>query len=196
MDQTSTEAECVGGCRCRSSPARGLFSLAVYSRLPELIAVHWGMSGEPNRFGSRIEGAFLMPAMMIAIYLIMQWYPSRDPRATNIAKFRGSYDTVVTTTIAFLGAIHTIVLGSALGWRVDMTTTVLVGVGVMFIAARQPAAARALELHLRHPDAVDAVERRRMDAVAPRRRLRNGGGRSAHDRGRVPRHPSSASPSR
>ena len=37
-----------------------VFSIAVYSRLPDRVPVHWGMSGEPNRYGSRIEGAFLL----------------------------------------------------------------------------------------------------------------------------------------
>ena len=30
------------------------FSLAVYARLPESIPVHWGLSGEPDRYGSRL----------------------------------------------------------------------------------------------------------------------------------------------
>jgi immunity protein, SdpI family len=110
-----------------------IFSLAVYSRLPDEIPVHWGMSGEPNRYGSRIEGAFLLPALMLAFYALMQWYPSRDPRAANIAKFRAAYDTVVTATIAFLTGVHVLALASALGWEVDMTTVVFVGLGVLFI---------------------------------------------------------------
>jgi uncharacterized membrane protein len=110
-----------------------VFSIAVYSRLPDRVPVHWGMSGEPNRYGSRIEGAFLLPVLMIAFLFLMQWYPSRDPRAANIAKFRGAYDTVVAATIAFLGAVHVLALGQALGWRVDITTVALVGLGAMLV---------------------------------------------------------------
>jgi uncharacterized membrane protein len=110
-----------------------LFSIAVYSRLPERVPVHWDISGEPNRYGSRIEGAFLLPVLMVAMYLIMQWYPSRDPRAANIAKFRGAYDTVVASTIAFLGVVHVLALGQSLGWRVDMTTVALAGIGAMLL---------------------------------------------------------------
>src|SRR4030095_6554900 len=110
-----------------------VFSIAVYSRLPERVPVHWGLSGDPNRYGSRIEGAFLMPALMIVLYVVMQWYPSRDPRSPNIAKFRGAYDTVVTATIAFLAVVHVLAVGSALGWRVDMATTVIAGAGALLI---------------------------------------------------------------
>ena len=110
-----------------------LFSISVYSRLPDRVAVHWDMSGEPNRYGSRVEGAFLLPALMVALYFIMQWYPSRDPRASNIAKFRGAYDTIVAATIAFLGVVHVLALGQSLGWRVDITTVVFVCGGAMLV---------------------------------------------------------------
>jgi uncharacterized membrane protein len=110
-----------------------LFSLAVYSRLPEEVPVHWGLSGAPDRFASRLEGAFLIPAMMIALFAIMQWYPSRDPRAANIANFRGAYDTVVTATIALLSGFHVLALGSALGWRIDIPKIAMVALGLMFL---------------------------------------------------------------
>lgn len=110
-----------------------LFSLAVYSRLPEEVPIHWGVSGEPNGYGSRLEGAFLIPAMMIALFAIMQWYPSRDPRAANIAKFRGAYDTVVTAAIALLSGLHVLALGNALGWGIDIPKVGMVALGLMFI---------------------------------------------------------------
>ena len=110
-----------------------LFSVAVYSRLPDQVPTHWGTSGDPDRFGSRIQGAFLMPLVMVVIYLAMQWYPSRDPRAANIAKFRDVYDTVVTATIATLAGVHVVALGSALGWPIDMRTIVLAGLGALFL---------------------------------------------------------------
>ena len=110
-----------------------VFSMAVYSRLPEDVPMHWGLSGAPDRFGSRLEGAFLMPLVMGVIYILMQWYPSRDPRAGNIEKFRAAYDSVVTATIALLSGIHVVALGSALGWRINMPTVVLAGAGVLFV---------------------------------------------------------------
>jgi len=110
-----------------------IFSLAVYSRLPDRVPVHWGVSGEPDRYGSRLEGAFLMPAIMIALWVLMTWLPSRDPRAANIAKFRGSYDIVMAILLAFMAGVHVLALGNALGWAVDITTVVLVGIGLLFV---------------------------------------------------------------
>lgn len=110
-----------------------VFSVAVFNRLPERMPVHWDISGEPNRLGSRLEGALLLPFVMIALYLVMQWYPSRDPRATNIAKFRDAYDTVVTAAVAFLAGLHGLALGYALGWQIDMNTVVLAGMGALLV---------------------------------------------------------------
>ena len=110
-----------------------LFSISVYSRLPDRVAVHWDIHGEPNRYASRVEAACLLPVLMVALYLIMQWYPSRDPRAANIAKFRGAYDTIVAAMIAVLGVVHVLVLGQSLGWRVDITTVLFVCGGAMLV---------------------------------------------------------------
>lgn len=109
------------------------FSLAVYSRLPESVPVHWGLSGEPDRYGSRLEGAFLLPAIMVALLALLRWFPSRDPRAANIAKFRDSYDLMVVSLISFMTALHVLLLGTSLGWDVNVPTVVLVGVGLLFV---------------------------------------------------------------
>ena len=109
------------------------FSIAVFSRLPESVPVHWGASGEPNRYGSRFEAAFLMPAIMLMLFGVLMWYPSRDPRAANIAKFRGAYDAVVAATLAFIAGVHVIALGKSLGWQIPLNTVILAGVGVLFV---------------------------------------------------------------
>jgi uncharacterized membrane protein len=110
-----------------------IFSVAVYSRLPDPMPTHWGISGEPDGFGSRLQGAFMLPVIMMAVFALLQWIPSLDPRAANIEKFRGSYDVVVGATIAFLGVMHVFALGNALGWNVNMTTVVFASLGAMFV---------------------------------------------------------------
>jgi len=110
-----------------------VFSLVVYSRLPERVPVHWGLSGEPDRYGSRLEGAFLVPAIMTVVLVLMRWLPSVDPRRANIEKFRDSYDLMVLVVMAFMAVIHVLVLGVSLGWPVNITTVVLAGVGLLFV---------------------------------------------------------------
>ncbi len=108
-------------------------SAALYSRLPDPMPVHWGVSGEPDRFGSRFQGAFLMPIIMVALFALMQWLPSVDPRAKNIAKFRDSYDLIIGGLLAFMTILHIVALGSALGWNVNPTSIVLASLGALFV---------------------------------------------------------------
>jgi uncharacterized membrane protein len=44
------------------------FSIAVFNRLPERMAIHWGMSGQPDGYGSRWFGAFMLPVVTLALW--------------------------------------------------------------------------------------------------------------------------------
>ena len=108
-------------------------SAVVYPRLPDSVPVHWGISGEPDRYGSRLEGAFLAPMIMLLIWGLMVVFPKVDPRRANISKFRESYDIIVLLTLLFMAGVHAVVLASALGATIDMNRVILLGVGVFFV---------------------------------------------------------------
>ena len=57
-----------------------LFSVAMYSRLPARMPVHWNLHGEVDRYGSPLEGAFFFPAMMLLLWGFMRLLPRIDPR--------------------------------------------------------------------------------------------------------------------
>ncbi len=65
-----------------------LFSVAVYSLLPERMASHWGLNDEVNGTMSRFWGAFLMPVMSLGMLALFLLIPSIDPMKANIASFR------------------------------------------------------------------------------------------------------------
>src|SRR5207245_7209777 len=72
-------------------------ALPIYSKLPERLPIHWRLDGEVNRYGSRAEGAFLLPAMMIVVWLLLRFLPRIDPRRANYAKFSDTYDLLVNS---------------------------------------------------------------------------------------------------
>src|SRR5512143_92444 len=77
-------------------------SLAVYARLPEQVASHWGLNDEVNGTTTRFWGAFLMPIIslgMLALFLIL---PAIDPMRANIARFRGVFNVFIAFIVAFL----------------------------------------------------------------------------------------------
>jgi uncharacterized membrane protein len=108
------------------------FTAAVYGRLPDTMATHFGTNG-PNGWSSRAIGALVVPAVTIAVWLLLLALPYIDPRRANYAKFRGAYDTLIAGTVVFLVVIHVALLGGALGWPVRVEAVVAFAVGGLFV---------------------------------------------------------------
>jgi uncharacterized membrane protein len=113
--------------------ATAAFSLAVYSRLPDPMVIHWNATGEPDGYGSRAFGAFFLPAMTLGMWGLMLAIPKLDPRAANIEKFRDTFDRLIVAVIALMCALHVAVLGSALGWPIPIGRVAPIGIGALFL---------------------------------------------------------------
>jgi uncharacterized membrane protein len=109
------------------------FSLAVYSRLPDSMTVHWSVTGEPDRYGSRAVGALLLPFIMIGMWGLLLALPKLDPRSAHIEKFRDTYDLFVIAVIGVMGLLHVGILGSALGWPIQVGRLAPVAIGALFV---------------------------------------------------------------
>ena len=109
------------------------FSIAVYGRLPERMPMHWGLRGEVNGYGSRAEGAFLLPAMMLGLWLLMRFLPRIDPRRANYAKFADTYDLLLDSFVALFAVMHVALIGTALGWPISMERVAPAIVGLQFV---------------------------------------------------------------
>lgn len=109
-------------------------SAAVYTRLPERVPVHWTLSGEADRFGTRIEGAWLLPAVMLAVWVVMRLLPRIDPRRANYAKMQSTYDFIVNAVLTAVLAMHLVVLAAGLGYVIPMRRFVPLLFGVFFVA--------------------------------------------------------------
>jgi len=108
-------------------------SLAVYARLPESIAMHWDLDGNPNGWMPRAAGAFFCPFFLLALAGLMRVLPRLDPREANYAGFRGAYEAIVAAALLLLLATHGIVLAVALGYHVAVERLVPALVGALFV---------------------------------------------------------------
>ena len=75
-------------------------SLAVYGRLPERMAVHWDLDGNPNGWMPRAFGAFFAPVFLLVLWQLMRILPRIDPREPNYARFTDAYDTIVAAALS------------------------------------------------------------------------------------------------
>ncbi|HSU14825.1 SdpI family protein [Longimicrobium sp.] len=110
-----------------------VFAAVAYPRLPARIPTHWNVRGQADGWGGPAS-AFLFPAIATGIALLLHLLPRIDPRRAHWDKFRDEMGLIVMLVVLFLGWIQTVALGSALGWKLDMTRSVLVGMG-LFLAA-------------------------------------------------------------
>lgn len=113
--------------------AATIVSAAIYSRLPERIPTHWNMSGEIDGWSSRFWGAWMMPLMMAVIWPVMRLIPHIDPRRVNYVKFSGMYEALIIATMAFMLAMHLLLLAAATGSRVPVSRTVIGAIGAFFV---------------------------------------------------------------
>ena len=60
-----------------------LFSLCVYDRLPEQMAIHWDGNGNPNGYADRFTAAILLPVLMAVTNAVIHIILDHDPKKQN-----------------------------------------------------------------------------------------------------------------
>ena len=109
-------------------------SLAVYTRLPDSLAVHFDLEGNPNGWMPRPVGAFFGPVFILLLAGLLRGVRRIDPREENYARFDRAYETIVASVLLLLLGTHLIVIATALGFRVPVGRLVPALVGGLFVA--------------------------------------------------------------
>lgn len=109
------------------------FSLWALPHLPDRVPTHWGMNGQPDDWSSPTFAAYMMPGLMLFMTALFAVLPTIDPLKKNY-EFHGSvYFLLVNVVVAFMGVVHVLVLGASLGWPVNISRTIPVLIGVLFL---------------------------------------------------------------
>jgi len=113
-----------------------LISFAVgiylYPLLPEVMASHWSIQGQVNGYMSKFWGVFLMPFILLGMFLLFIVIPKIDPLKDNIEKFRNYYETFIAAITFFLFYIYILTLLWNLGVKFDMNRFLIPGLGILF----------------------------------------------------------------
>jgi uncharacterized membrane protein len=110
-----------------------LFSLAVWSRLPEQVPSHWDIRGEVDGWMERERAVFFLPAIGLGLWLILPLLRKLDPRREHYERFEETFWIFVNLIVSFMAVIHVLTLGTGLGWPIDVGRAVLLLVGLLFI---------------------------------------------------------------
>lgn len=91
-----------------------------YPMLPDTIVSHWGSSGEPNGYSSKLFIMILIPILMVGIWFLMEFLPRIDPMKKNVAKFIGYYDIIKLIVVGLLAYVYIISIIWNLGFEYNM----------------------------------------------------------------------------
>ena len=103
------------------------------SVMPDQVPMHWNVKGEIDRWGSKFEGAWLMPLIAIGMYLLFIILPMIDPRKEKYAQFTKVYHLFKALILLFMFGVYLVASLNALGYDVRVEVWVPVAVGVLFL---------------------------------------------------------------
>ncbi|TAK33590.1 MAG: DUF1648 domain-containing protein [Chloroflexota bacterium] len=99
-----------------------------------LIPVHWGVSGTPDRYGSKLEALLVIPLITIGVIGLFVVIPWVEPRRKNLERSVQAYTVVWIGVVLVMAAIHLAAVLAALGYAVNMAMIIPAIVGLLFIA--------------------------------------------------------------
>jgi len=105
----------------------------LYPSLPDPMPSHWNAAGEVDGYMALPWGALIFPLVMLGLWLLFLAMPAISPRGFRMSRFMGVYATIVNTLLAFLLLIAGAVMAAGLGYAVDISRIVPIGVGVLFV---------------------------------------------------------------
>lgn len=108
-------------------------TIAVFPRLPEIIAIHWNAAGQADGYAPALWAAFTVPVVMVLTAALLHFIPGLDPLRQNVEKFRTWYDGFILFMLVFLLAVHSHVLLWNLGYEFSPNLTLPAGFGLLLI---------------------------------------------------------------
>ena len=100
-----------------------LFATAAWGwgRIPPRVPVHWGLDGQPDRYGGRVEALVVPSLLALALYVLLRVMPRFDPGRENYRSFAGTYDLIRFLVLAAVAAGTVLTVLAATG-RIEMRT--------------------------------------------------------------------------
>jgi uncharacterized membrane protein len=97
------------------------------------IPVHWGLGGQPDRYGGKGEALLITPIVALALTGMLAIVPRFEPRRQNFAASSGPYTVIWIAVMAFLLVVHVILVLAAMGRPIDMLAAFPVAIGALFV---------------------------------------------------------------
>lgn len=97
------------------------------------VPIHWGIGGEIDGTAPKPFGLLFLPALTAIVLVLLRVTPRFEPRRSNLARSGRAYGTLVVALAALLAGLHGVVVLTALGEPIEVTTVVGLGIGGLFV---------------------------------------------------------------
>lgn len=107
-----------------------LASLYAWSRVPETLPVHWGLNGQPDRYGGRLEALGIVPLIALALYglgLLLGRFGTQAEANRKLTR------AVMNISVLGLGVLHLALVALYLGAELSVPRLAGFVVGVIFM---------------------------------------------------------------
>ncbi len=106
----------------------------LWDQLPQQMPSHWNANDEVDGSMSKFWGVFLMPLVILGLFLLLTFIPNLDPLKANVAQFRETFNLFIVFITVFMLYVHTLTLIWSLGYNdFQMSTALLPAIGLLFI---------------------------------------------------------------
>ena len=103
----------------------------LYSRLPDSIATHFGVDGQPDGWSSKAFAVFGLPAIIAGLNLLMHFGLRTDPKRKNMSP--ALFNIAIWTVPAVSIPTNAFVLANALGYESRIEVILPLLVSLLFI---------------------------------------------------------------
>lgn len=110
-----------------------IVAIAALPHLPQTVPVHWNMYGEADGFAERTWGAFGLPAIITATFVLLLVLPRFDRMRGSFEDSRDIYAIIIFASVCLLFAVEVAALLISAGMDLPMGMVFPVLIGFFFI---------------------------------------------------------------
>jgi len=112
-----------------------VISAYFYPQLPDRVPSHWNVRGEVDAYMPKFMGLFLMPVILVFLFLFFVAIPKIDPLKENIKKFMKYYEGFVVFIVAFMFYVHLLTISWSLGIEFNMNYAIIPPIAIILYFA-------------------------------------------------------------
>ncbi len=107
-------------------------SALAYPRLPATVPVHWGLDGQPDRWGSRWELLLLGPVLLLVLGVLERALERRD-QVKQPGDDQGPRRQVSVLASGLVACVHVLLLGYSTGVVRDFLQAMVAGLSLFWV---------------------------------------------------------------